>query len=156
MFQYAMLKNGLKTDDASLIGVGGGAGAVAAVKSGQIDGLSHLDPVIAQLQYDGDITVLLDTRTEAGTRALFGGPNPAATVYIKREFAKENPITTQKTVNAFMKALKWIATASPEDVAGVVPEEYLLGNRELYMQAFKNSKEMYSRTAWSRRKAISP
>ncbi|MGY5803621.1 ABC transporter substrate-binding protein [Rhizobium sp. LEGMi12c] len=144
MFQYAMLKNGLKTDDASLIGVGGGAGAVAAVKSDQIDGLSHLDPVIAQLQYDGDITVLLDTRTEAGTRALFGGPNPAATVYIKREFAKENPITTQKTVNAFMKALKWISTASPDDVAGVVPEEYLLGNRDLYMQAFKNSKEMYS------------
>jgi NitT/TauT family transport system substrate-binding protein len=139
-----MLKSGLKTDDASLIGIGAGAGAVAAIKSGQIDGLSHLDPVIAQLQYEDDIAILLDTRTEAGTRALFGGPNPAATVYIKREFAAANPVTTQRTVNAFMKALKWISTASPEDVAGVVPEEYLLGNRDLYMQAFKNSKEMYS------------
>jgi NitT/TauT family transport system substrate-binding protein len=29
-------------------------------------------------------------------------------------------------------------------VADTVPEEYLLGNRDLYMQAFKNSKEMYS------------
>lgn len=144
MFQYAMLKNGLKADDASLIGIGAGAGALAAIKGGQIDGLSHLDPVIAQLQYDDDIVVLLDTRTEAGTRALFGGPNPAATVYIKRDFATANPVTTQRTVNAFMKALKWIGQASPEDVAGVVPEEYLLGNKDLYIQAFKSSKEMYS------------
>jgi NitT/TauT family transport system substrate-binding protein len=144
MFQYALLKNGLKTDDASLISIGAGAGALAAIKSGQIDGLSHLDPVIAQLQYDGDIVLLLDTRTEAGTRALFGGPNPAATVYIKRDFAAANPVTTQRTVNAFMKALKWIGQASPEEVAGVVPEEYLLGNKDLYIQAFKGSAEMYS------------
>lgn len=144
MFQYAMLKNGLKADDAAMIGIGAGAGAVAAVKSGQIDGLSHLDPVIAQLQADDDIAILLDTRTEAGTRALFGGANPAATVYTKRDFATTNPVTTQRVVNAFMKALKWIGQASPEDVASAVPEEYLLGNRDLYIQAFKSSKEMYS------------
>jgi len=144
MLQYALQKNGLKTDDAALIGIGGGSSAVAAVKNGAVDGLSLLDPVIAQLQYEGDIEVLIDTRTEKGTRELFGGPNPAATVYLKREFAEENPITTQRTVNAFMKALKFIASASPEEIAATVPEEYLLGNKDLYMQAFKNSKEMYS------------
>jgi NitT/TauT family transport system substrate-binding protein len=144
MLQYALLKNGLKADDVSLIGIGGGASAVAAIKKGEIDGLSHLDPVIAQLQFEGDIAVLLDTRTEAGTRALFGGPNPAATVYLNRSFAETNPVTTQRAVNAFMKALKWIGQAKPEDVADTVPEEYLLGNRDLYIQAVKNSKEMYS------------
>src|SRR5438128_387387 len=75
--QYAMVKAGLKPTDAALIGVGGGAGAVAAMKKGGIDAISHLDPVIAKLEADGDITLLVDTRTEAGTRALFGGPNPA-------------------------------------------------------------------------------
>lgn len=144
MLQYALIKNGLKADDAAAIGIGGGASAVAAVKNGEIDGLSHLDPVIAQLQFDGDIEVLVDTRTEAGTRSLFGGPNPAATVYIQRSFIDANPVTTQRIVNAFMKSLKWIAQAKPEDVAATVPEEYLLGNKDLYMQAFTNSKEMYS------------
>jgi len=144
MLQYALQKNGLKGDDVAMIGIGGGASAVAAIKKGEIDGLSHLDPVIAQLQFEDDIAVLLDTRTEAGTRALFGGPNPAATVYIQRGFAEANPVTTQRTVNAFMKALKWIGEAKPEDVAATVPEEYLLGNKDLYMQAFQNSKEMYS------------
>lgn len=144
MLQYALLKNGLKAEDASIIGIGGGAGAVAAMKSGEIDGISNLDPVIAQLEFEGDIKVLLDTRTEAGTRELFGGPNPAATVYLKREFAEANPITTQRVVNAFMKSLKWIGSASPADIADAVPPEYLLGNRDLYMEAVKNSKEMYS------------
>ncbi|KQZ15088.1 ABC transporter substrate-binding protein [Mesorhizobium sp. Root554] len=144
MLQYALLKNGLKAEDASIIGIGGGAGAVAAMKSGEIDGISNLDPVIAQLEFEGDIKVLLDTRTEAGTRELFGGPNPAATVYLKREFAEANPVTTQRLVNAFMKSLKWIGQASPADIADTVPQEYLLGNRDLYMQAVKNSKEMYS------------
>jgi len=144
MLQYAMLKNGLQATDVPLIGVGGGAGAVAAVKQGQVDGLSHLDPVIAQLQYDDDITVLLDTRTEAGTRELFGGPNPAATLYTTGAFIEENPVTTQRIVNGMLEALKWLQTASADDVADTVPEEYLLGNRDLYKQAYENSKEMFS------------
>jgi len=144
MLQYAMLKNGLQATDVPLIGVGGGAGAVAAVKQGQVDGLSHLDPVIAQLQYDDDIAVLLDTRTEAGTRELFGGPNPAATLYTTGAFIEENPVTTQRIVNGMLEALKWLQTASADDVADTVPEEYLLGNRDLYKQAYENSKEMFS------------
>ncbi|MCZ0735213.1 ABC transporter substrate-binding protein [Phreatobacter sp. AB_2022a] len=144
LLQYALQKNGLATTDAAQIGIGGGASAVAAIKNGGIDGLSHLDPVISQLQHDGDIAILLDTRTEAGTRALFGGTNPAATVYLQKSFVDANPVTTQRLVNAFLKALKWIAAATPEDVAKLVPEEYLLGNRTLYMQAFQNSRAMYS------------
>ena len=100
--------------------------------------------MIAQLQYDGDVEVLLDTRTEAGTRDLFGGPNPAATLYTTGAFVEENPVTTQRLVNGMMAALKWLQTASPDEVADTVPEEYLLGNRDLYKQAFGNSREMFS------------
>lgn len=144
--QYAMVKAGLKPTDAALIGVGGGASAVAAMKKGEIDLISHLDPVIAKLEADGDIQVLVDTRTEAGTRALFGGSNPAAVVYTKKDFIDQNPVTMQRLVNAFLKSLKWLATATPESVADVVPPEYHLGDKPLYMQAVKNSLESYSRT----------
>lgn len=144
--QYAMVKAGLKPTDAAFIGVGGGAGGVAAMQKGEIDVISHLDPVIAKLEADGDIKVLIDTRTEAGTRALFGGSNPAATLYTKTDFIDANPETTQRLVNAFLKSLKWLQTASPEDVAETVPPEYHLGDKSLYIQAVKNSLESYSRT----------
>ena len=98
------------------------------------------------LEADGDIVTLIDTRTEAGTKALFGGSNPAAVLYLKNDFAEKNPVTTQKLVNAFMKALKWLETAKPEEVADLVPQEYLLGDRPLYVRAVKNSQESYSRT----------
>jgi NitT/TauT family transport system substrate-binding protein len=144
--QYAMAKAGLKPTDAAFIGVGGGASAVAAMKKGEIDAISHLDPVIAKLEADGDIAVLIDTRTEAGTRALFGGSNPAAVLYTKEDFIAKNPVTTQRLVNAFMKSLKWLQSATPEQVADTVPPEYHLGDKPLYLAAVKNSLESYSRT----------
>jgi NitT/TauT family transport system substrate-binding protein len=144
--QYAMVKAGLKAGDASIIGIGAGASAVAAMKKGEIDLISHLDPVIAKLEADGDVQVLIDTRTEAGTRALFGGSNPAATLYSKKDFIDRNPVTTQRLVNAFVKSLKWLQTAKPDDVADLVPAEYHLGDKPLYIKAVQNSLESYSRT----------
>lgn len=143
--QYALIKAGLRPDAASLIGVGGGASAVAAMKRGEIDAISHLDPVIAKLEADGDIKVLIDTRTEEGTKALFGASNPAAVLYTKAAFIEENPATTQRLVNAFLAALRWIEKASPEEIAGTVPPEYHLGDKELYIRAVRSSKESYSR-----------
>jgi NitT/TauT family transport system substrate-binding protein len=143
--QYAMVKAGLKPSDAAFIGVGGGASAVAAMKKGEIDVISHLDPVIAKLEADGDIQILIDTRTEAGTRALFGGSNPAAVLYTKQDFIEKNPNTTQRLVNAFMKSLKWVNAATPEEIAEAVPPEYHLGDKPLYLKAVANSKEAYSR-----------
>ena len=144
--QFAMIKAGLKASDAALIGIGGGAGAVAAIKRGEIDAIAHLDPVIAKLEVDGDIQVLVDTRTEAGTRALFGGPNPAAVVYTKQDWIERHPAAMQRVVNAFAKALKWLATASPEAIADLVPATYQFGDRALYVQAVGKSLESYSRT----------
>ncbi|MDB5590115.1 ABC transporter substrate-binding protein [Enterovirga sp.] len=144
--QYAMVKAGLKPNDAAFVGVGGGAGAVAAMQKGEIDIISHLDPVIAKLEEDGLITPLIDTRTEAGTKALFGGSNPAAVVYLKSDFVAANPNTVQRLVNAHVKALKWLSTAKPEDVANLVPTEYHLNDKPLYLKAVRNSLESYSRT----------
>jgi NitT/TauT family transport system substrate-binding protein len=146
---HAMVKAGLKATDASFIGIGGGASGVAAMKKGEIDVISHLDPVISKLEADGDIVTIIDTRTEAGTRALFGGSNPAASIYLKNDFITANPNTVQAIVNAHYKALKWIEKATPEQVADTVPPEYHLGDRALYLAAFGKTREAYSRTGIS-------
>ena len=143
---YLMVKNGLKADDASFIRVGAGATAVAAMKRGEIDAISNLDPVITKLQQDGDIVVQADSRTEEGNMKLFGGNNPAGVIYLKSDFIEKNPITTQRIVNAMYKALKWLEKASAEDVAKTVPEAYYIGDRALYISAFNASRPMYSKT----------
>jgi NitT/TauT family transport system substrate-binding protein len=139
-------RDGLKADDVAIIGVGTGLSAVAAMKKGELDAMSNLDPVMTKLEQDGDVVVLADSRTEAGNQKLFGGNNPAAVVYLKRDFIAKNPVTTQHIVNAFYKTIKWLEKASPDDVAKVVPEEYFLGDRALYIAALKASAPMYSKT----------
>jgi NitT/TauT family transport system substrate-binding protein len=45
-----------------------------------------------------------------------------------------------------VKSLKWLQTAKPDDVADLVPAEYHLGDKPLYIKAVQNSLESYSRT----------
>jgi NitT/TauT family transport system substrate-binding protein len=143
---YLMSKAGLKPSDASYIGVGIGPSAVAAMKKGEIDAISNVDPMIVKLERDGDIKVVGDSRTEEGTRAIFGGSNPAAVLYLKRDFMDKNPATVQALVNAFYKTLKWLEKATPEQIAATVPEEYYLGDKALYLAAAKANKPIYSLT----------
>lgn len=144
--QYLLGKAGADPNDAAYIGVGAGPTAVAAMKSGEIDAISNLDPVISALTRDGDAFVLADSRTEEGMKEIFGVTNlPAAVLYTKGDFIEDNPQTVQALVNGLYKALKWLETAKPEDVVATVPEEYYLNDRELYLEAVKNSLPTYSR-----------
>lgn len=139
-------REGLKPEDVSIIGVGTGMSAVAGIKKGEIDAICNLDPAITKLTQDGNIVILADSRTEEDNMKLFGGNNPAAVVYLKRDFVTKNPETTQRIVNAFYKTTLWLQKASAEDVAKVVPEEFFIGDRALYLAAFKASAPMYSKT----------
>src|SRR5437588_1367007 len=143
---YMMSKAGLKPTDAAYIGVGIGPSVVAAIKKGDIDAVSNLDPMITKLEQDGDIKIVADSRTEAGTRAIFGGANPAAVLYVKQDFIEKYPATVQALVNAFHKTLQWLDKATPEEIAATVPEEYYLGDKALYIAAVRANKPAYSRT----------
>jgi NitT/TauT family transport system substrate-binding protein len=145
---YMMSKAGLKPADAAYIGVGTGAAAIAGIRKGEIDALSNVDPVMTKLEQDGDVKIIADSRTEEGTRALFGGSNPAAVLYIKQDFIEKNPNTVQALVNALYKTLKWLEKATPEQITATVPEEYFLGDKALYLAAVKANKPVYSLTGF--------
>jgi len=155
---YLMAKAGLKPDDASFVGVGATASAVAAIQKGEIDALSNVDPAISMLQSTGDVVVLAETRTSAGTTEVLGGPMSAAVLYLKREFVAKYPATVQALVNAFYKTLKWLDKATPGEIAEKVPQEYWLGDKELYIAAVKNNLQVYSRdgivSAQSRQRSL--
>ena len=130
--------------DVSVIGVGLGATAINALKSGQVDAISNTDPVITRLEQDHAIKVIADTRTLKGTEAVWGAPLPAGVLHAPIEFVRKNPNTAQALANAIVRADKWIAKATATDVAKVVPESYLLGDRALYMFSYDKVKEAIS------------
>jgi NitT/TauT family transport system substrate-binding protein len=145
MALHIMAQAGLKPDDASFIAVGAGATAVAAARRGEIDAVVNVDPVISLLESEKLIRVVADTRTEQGTRQVYGGLYPAAVLYLPPAYAEKNPKTVQSLTNAFVRGLKWMAGHSAEDIAKVMPAEHALGNMELFTRAIHNSLPMYSR-----------
>jgi NitT/TauT family transport system substrate-binding protein len=144
MALHMMAAAGLKPDDASFIGVGAGSTAVAAAKRGEIDALINVDPVINLLQSENLIRIAADTRTMEGTRAVYGGPYPAAVLYLPPAYAQSNAKTVQSLVNAFVRGLKWIASHPAEDIAKAMPAEYALGNMDLFIRSIRSSIPMYS------------
>lgn len=132
---------GIKASDVSFIGVGSAAGALAALRSGQIDAISNIDPVMTMLEQKGEVRIIYDTRTLKGTQEVFGGPMPAACLYAPQEFMKKNPNTVQALANAIVHGLKWLQTAGPRDLIKTVPESYLLGDRGLYLASFNKVRE---------------
>ena len=143
---YLMAKAGLNPTDATFVGVGGGPAAVAAMRDGEIDAISNLDPVITRLQEDGIVRLVTDSRFPRVNYQLFGGTNPAAVLYAKQDFITANPNTIQALVSAFYKTLKWIATATTDEIVNTVPHEYFLGDREIYLKALKANLLVYSKT----------
>lgn len=137
---FFLAKGGLKPSDVSIIGVGAGNGAVAAMRSGQIDAISNLDPVITLLQRSGDLKIISDTRVLAEAEKVFGGPMPAACLYAPQAFIDKNPGTVQALANAIVRADKWIQAAGPGEIINAVPESYLLGDRAVYIDAFLAAK----------------
>jgi NitT/TauT family transport system substrate-binding protein len=121
--------------------VGVAAGALTALRSGQIDAISNTDPVMTMLEQKGDVKIISDTRTLKGTQQVFGGTMPAACLYASSEFIQKNPNTCQALANAIVHGLKWLQTAGPGDIIKTVPETYLLGDRALYLASFDKVRE---------------
>lgn len=141
---FVLAKAGLKPSDVSFVGVGAGNGAVAAMRAGQIDAMSNLDPVITLLTRSGDMKIVTDTRNMAEAEKVFGGPMPAGCLYAPQPFLDKHPHTAQALANAMVRANKWIQQAGGGDIIKAVPESYLLGDRAVYIEGFLAAKQAMS------------
>ena len=141
---YVLATAGIRPNEVSVIGIGSGAGAIAAVRSGQVDAFVGLDPVITTLEKDNLITIVADTRNVAESDKLFGGPMVAGCLYAPEAFIRENPVTVQKLVNAVVRADRWLASATPEELVTHVPKQAFLGNREIYIEGFLKNRPAFS------------
>jgi NitT/TauT family transport system substrate-binding protein len=139
-----LAKAGLTDSDVSVIAVGGGAAAIAAVTTGKLDAIANFDPAISLLQRDKAIKTILDTRHEKDLDYLYGGPFAASAFYMDSRFIEKNPKTTQAFVNAISAALAWLGKASTEEIVAAVPPEYYAGDRALYTAMIENNRERVS------------
>jgi NitT/TauT family transport system substrate-binding protein len=145
--KYLLKRNGVDPASASVIGVGLGATAVAAMEQGQIDAAIMLDPSVTVLQGSHpDLRILSDTRTQKDTLDVFGGEYPGGALYSTTAWVASHEKEVQALTNAIVNTLAWIHAHSPEDIMAKMPPEIVGKNKELYLAALKNTIPMYSET----------
>ena len=145
-FLDLILENaGLKPSDVTTVAVGAGAVAVAAMKrTDELFAISNLDPAITELSMSGDIVVAIDSRTAAGTKAVYGGEYASGSLYAPTAFIQNNPNTARAIASAMVRTLKWMASAKPDDIISKVPASFYKSNPGVYRQALANNLPSYS------------
>jgi NitT/TauT family transport system substrate-binding protein len=143
--KYLLKKNGLDAAGTSVIGVGLGATAVAAMEQGQIDAAVMLEPSITVLQGGHpDLRILSDTRTQKDTLEIFGGEYPGGALYSTAAWVGSHEKDVQGLTDAIMNTLAWIHSHSAEEIMARMPPETVGKNKELYLAALKSTIPMYS------------
>ena len=144
MVDHLLHSVGLKPDDVSIVGVGTGPSAVAAMRSGELDALVNVEPAMRLLERSGDIVVVAVSATQRGVKNVFDGPMLAGSLYARADFLRDRPEAAQALANAMVRTLLWLQHATPEQIAAAVPPEYLLGDKALYLDALTRVMPTYS------------
>ena len=143
LVKYILRQNNL---DAQAIPVvtGGIATMMAALQQDHVWAGVTVDPLASKLERDGIARVLYDTRTEKGTREIFGGPWPAGGFYSTADFISGHSKVVQSVVNAGIRALRYLRDHSPEDVTAAMPESFWAGDRAQYTESLRANIDMYT------------
>lgn len=144
MVEYIAQQAGVSPSDISFVSVGGGTGAVAAIRNGAVDAVVTGEPALTTLTAAGDVKLVADTRTNDGTIGIFGGLYPSGTIYARSDFIERNPRTLEAFALAMVRALQWINRASAEDIADALPEEWAKPDRGLFLASIRGTRDMFS------------
>jgi NitT/TauT family transport system substrate-binding protein len=142
--QALAVRNGVQKSQYTTVKAGAGATFIAAIDNGGIDAGMTTDPTIAKLTSTGKAKVIIDMRTEEGTKAALGGLYPGASLYMPCDFVASHKDALQKVANAFVKTLKFINTHTAAEIAAKMPADYAGDNPKLYEQSINDSKGMFT------------
>ncbi|WP_433469388.1 ABC transporter substrate-binding protein [Spirillospora sp. CA-128828] len=138
------VRNGVKTSDYTTVKAGAGQTFISTMENGGIDAGMTTDPTIAKLVSTNKAKVMVEMRTEEGTRKALGGLYPSTSLYMDCAWVKSNGETVQKLANAFVKTLGWIKQHKPAEIAAKMPKDYAGGDPALYEKAVGDSISMFN------------
>jgi len=142
--RYLALRQGVESKDYSLLPVGAGNTFIAAMQQDRIQAGMTTEPTVSQMLKTGEAQVLVDMRTEEGTRAALGGLYPAPSLYVSNAWAEAHKEQATRLAHAFSKTMNYIHTHSAEEIAEHMPRDYYGKDKALYVAALKSSLSMFT------------
>jgi NitT/TauT family transport system substrate-binding protein len=143
----ATLRNaGLKANDVRFVSVGSPASAAAALRSGQIDALMYLDPLMLQLEQRGEIQIVADLRSPETSITNLGAALPSSCLSATTDFLQHYPGTAQASADAMLDALQWLSQASLRDLLNTLPDGLAGTDAQLFVASMARLRTAYSPT----------
>lgn len=137
------LQAGLNPRDMPFVVVGSMNTAMDSLRSGAVDALCHIDPLMSWLEYKNDLRVVAETRSLQGAQLWMGGPIAATCLFAKSEFMQLKPELIQGLSDGVVRTLKWLVTAGPTDFLKSVPPQAWLADRAFYLGTVDKVRESY-------------
>lgn len=134
----------LKAGQFSLLAVGAGNSFIAAMQQGRIQAGMTTEPTVTRMVSLGQAKILADLRTPESTMAALGAPYMGDSLYVSAAWLKDHHAEAQKLANAFVATMHWIHDHTPEQIADVVPKDYIGPDRALYVKILAASKPMFT------------
>lgn len=140
----ALEQAGVALHTVSFVAVGEGVRALAALRAGRVQALCHGDPLMTQLEQQDEVRIAADTRTLAGTQALFGGMVPGGCLVAPASMLQGRATAVQAVAHGVVHALKWLQTAAPADMVKVLPKVKPGTGHSVTLAAFARVRETFS------------
>jgi NitT/TauT family transport system substrate-binding protein len=115
----------------------------AALRAGEADLVVAPTPDGDYYEGLGLASVFADLTTVEGTRKHLGTLFPTATVYMRSDRVKAHPEIAQHLATAFVRTLQWINSHTPEEIAAVVPPDFMGKDRAAYLKVLKDEIPMF-------------
>lgn len=143
--QHWMIKANLSAENFQFVELGASTSNVMeAVKTGSIDALCFVDPIMHYLEQKNEVRLLADSRTLLSAQRMFGGPMLSACLIGKAEFLQKRANVGLALTKGVVRALQWLKTAGPSDILKVVPSANWMGDRAIYLGALEKVRDSYS------------
>jgi NitT/TauT family transport system substrate-binding protein len=136
---FLLVSHGLSPADVGVVSVGASATSIAALEHGKVEAAVLVAGAITAFERRyPKAAFLADTRTEEGTRQVFGVATvPVSGLNATEDWLRTNPDTALRFVRAVKKAMQWMAAHSAEEVRASIPEALRMPDPEADFEAIR-------------------
>ena len=143
--QHWMYKANLSAENFQFVELGANTSNVMeAIRSGAVDALCFVDPIMHYLEQKNELRLLTDTRTLLSSQRMFGGSMLSSCLIGKAEFLQKRADVGLILTLGVVRALQWLKTAGPSDILKLVPPANWMGDRAIYLGALDKVRDSYS------------
>ena len=140
---YLVLSGGHKLGEYTRTGTEGKDENAKALREGKADLV--VAPTPDGFFYEKqDASLFADLTTLSQTRKLLGAPFPSNTIFMRSALVKEKPEIAQHLANAFVRALKFINTHTPEEIMDKIPADVRKQYGDDYLKVLKEQIPMFA------------